>query len=213
MQFIEATYAGNFIDKQLLFDVFDEVNRYFTENDIAVRLVYIGPLKLAPGYLINVKTSKGNLRAYPLEALIETLYSRLLQDIKENIEQEEEDGPKRIVMNKILALTTFPLISRNPYFDFYEKFLGYHETITNLRIMVLSTEPFYSEDTEKFRMRLFKGILHEIGHSFGLEHCSNECVMNPPKNLEEWDIRPPTYCDRCFLELRRNVEYDYGHGF
>ncbi|GAB6102335.1 peptidase [Thermococcus atlanticus] len=212
MQFIEATYVGNFIDKQMLFDVFDEVNRYFTENNIDVRLVYIGPLKLAPGYLVSIKTSNGTLRAYPLEALIETLYSRLLQDIKELIEQREGDDTG-IIMNKILALTTFPLISRNPYFDFYEKFLGYHETITNLRIMILSTEPFYSEDLENFKMRLFKGVLHEIGHSFGLEHCSGECVMNPPGTIGEWDLRPPTYCDRCFLELKRNAEYDPGLKF
>ncbi len=205
MQFIETTYVGNFIEKQTLFDVFEEVNRYFTNNNIDIRLIYIGPLKLAPGYLININTTKGKLKAYPLEALIETLYSRLLQDIKETTNRGEKPD-RRIVMNKILALTTFPIISRNPYFDFYEKFLGYHETITNLRIMILSTEPFHSEDREKFKMRLFKGILHEIGHAFGLEHCNNECVMNPPKTIEEWDLRPSTYCDRCFLELKRNVE-------
>ncbi|WP_461865753.1 matrixin family metalloprotease [Thermococcus sp.] len=209
MQFIETTYVGNFIEKQILFDVFDEVNRYFTNNNIDIRLIYIGPLKLAPGYLININTTKGKLRAYPLEALIETLYSRLLQDIKEISDESDE----KIIMNKILALTTFPIISRNPYFDFYEKFLGYHETITNLRIMILSTEPFRSEDKEKFKTRLFKGILHEIGHAFGLEHCNDECVMNPPKTIEEWDLRPSTYCDRCFLELKRNVEYSYTHEF
>ncbi|NJE84268.1 peptidase M54 [Thermococcus sp. CX2] len=213
MEFIAFTYVGNFVDKEIitdvLFNVFDDANRFFQQNEIPVRFLYIGKLELEPGYLINLNTPEGRIRVYPLEALVEVLYSRLLQEINEKGD---------IKMNKIFALTTFPLVSRNPYFDFYEKFLGIHEVITGLRIMILSMKPFEvpiaPDDSaherrmklETFKNRLLKGILHEVGHSFGLEHCSNQCVMHPPANIEEWDSRIPGYCDECLLNLRAALE-------
>ncbi|NJE47636.1 peptidase M54 [Thermococcus sp. GR7] len=213
MEFIAFTYVGNFVDKEIitdvLFNVFDDANRFFHQNEIPVRFLYIGKLELEPGYLINLNTPEGRIRVYPLEALVEVLYSRLLQEIN-----EKED----IKMNKIFALTTFPLVSRNPYFDFYEKFLGIHEVITGLRIMILSMKPFEVPITpddspherrrklETFKSRLLKGILHEVGHSFGLEHCNNQCVMHPPTNIEDWDGRIPGYCDECLLKLRAALE-------
>ncbi|HDZ35552.1 MAG TPA: peptidase M54, partial [Thermococcus sp.] len=62
---------------------------------------------------------------------------------------------------------------------------------------------------ELFKARLLKGVLHEVGHGFGLEHCTNQCVMNPPASMEEWDSRVPGYCRTCFLRLRSNMSPDY----
>ncbi|MDI3474558.1 MAG: hypothetical protein PWQ79_426 [Thermococcaceae archaeon] len=225
MEFVAFTYVSNFMDKTVIDDVvfgaFDEVNRFFHENDLPLRLLYIGNLRLEPGYLISLETPEGKIMLYPLEALIDVLHARLLEEI------EKEPG---IRANKILALTTFPLVSRNPYFDFYEKFLGIHETRLGLRIMVLSVRPFEPDGfrellkisrtnpesevqkklkraAELMKRRVFKGILHETGHGFGLEHCQNDCVMNPPSSIEEWDSRFPGYCDKCFIELKRAVEW------
>jgi len=229
MEFIAFTYVGNFISenliKEVVFDVFDEANRFFEENNLPLRFLYVGKLKLEPGYLINIPTPEGTIRAYPLEALVDVLHARLLQEIEERPD---------IKMNKIFALTTFPLVSRNPYFDFYEKFLGIHETRLGIRIMVLSMKPFEPPELsgllktavgdegleresqnrlraslELFKARLLKGVLHEVGHGFGLEHCTNQCVMNPPASMEEWDSRVPGYCRTCFLRLRSNMSPDY----
>ncbi len=225
MEFIAFTYVGNFVEKEIIdrvvFDVFDEANRFFEEGGIPLRFLYIGKLKLEPGYLINLNTPNGKMRVYPLEALVDVLHARLLQEI------EERPG---IEMDKIFALTTFPLVSRNPYFDFYERFLGIHETRLGLRIMVLSMKPFeppelsqrlkalkeapdpelkraVKDELELFKRRLLKGVLHEVGHGFGLEHCSNDCVMNSPSSMEEWDSLFLGYCDSCFINLKRAVEW------
>ncbi len=219
MEFIAFTYINNFMDRRVVedvvFSVVDEANRFFRENGIDVRLLYIGQLRLEPGYLISLSTGEGTLKVYPLEAIIDVLHARLLEEI--------ERDPK-IKMNKIFALTTFPLVSRNPYFDFYERFLGIQETRLGLRIMVLSMKPFEplglgsllsegesGEETRKslrtFKDRVLKGLLHEVGHGFGLKHCNNECVMNPPNSIEEWDSRPVGYCHSCFVDLKRAVEW------
>ncbi|WP_297067958.1 peptidase M54 [Thermococcus sp.] len=222
MEFIAFTYVGNFVDRKVIdgvvFNVFDEANRFFDERDLPLRFLYIGRLKLEPGYLINLTTADGKVMVYPLEALVELLYSRLLREM---------EGQQGIRMNKIFALTTFPLVSRNRYFDFYEKFLGIHETLLGLRMMMLSMKPFEPEGLSKllttakssgnldadakrlvklklrlFKDRLLKGVLHEVGHSFGLDHCHNRCVMNSPASMEEWDLRVPDYCDDCMAKLR-----------
>ena len=220
MEFIAFTYINNFMDRRIVedvvFSVAEEANRFFRENGIDVRLLYTGQLRLEPGYLISLRTRDGTLKVYPLEAIIDVLHARLLEEI--------ERDPK-IRMNKIFALTTFPLVSRNPYFDFYERFLGIQETRLGLRIMVLSMKPFeppglravmdgkkmsgerYRRSIGIFKDRVLKGLLHEVGHSFGLEHCHNECVMNPPKSMEEWDSRPVGYCPSCIVDLKRAVEW------
>jgi len=222
MEFIAFTYVGNFVKEEVIrevvFSVFDEANHFFEESDIPLRFLYIGKLKLEPGYLISLNTPEGKVRVYPLEALVDVLHAKLLNEIEERPD---------IKMNKIFALTTFPLVSRNPYFDFFEKFLGIHETRIGLRIMVLSMKPFEPPELsellkkpgengnrellrsklELFKNRLLKGVLHEVGHSFGLDHCTNNCVMNSPSSMEEWDSRMLGYCDSCFISLKRAVEW------
>ena len=226
MEFIAFTYVSNFVSdgliREVVFDVFEEANKFFKENDLPLRFIYVGKTELEPGYLINIYTPNGKVRAYPLEALVDVLHARLLQEI---------GGRPKIKMNKIFALTTFPLVSRNPYFDFYEKFLGIHEMRLGIRIMVLSMNPFEPPELsellrktngniperelqsklraplELFKRRLLKGVLHEVGHGFGLEHCPNNCVMRSPSTMEEWDSIMVGYCDSCFLNLKRAVEW------
>ncbi|ASJ00413.1 zinc metalloprotease [Thermococcus gorgonarius] len=191
--YVGATYVGNFIDKEVIFDIFDEANRYFKENDLPIRFVYFGKLEVGPGYLINIPTEEGNVKGYPLEAVIEALYAKLVSEI-----QRDSSFP----VNRIFGLTTFPLVSRNPYFHIYEKFLGIQQEITGMRIMVLSIKPFESDNLVLVKNRVLKGVLHELGHGFGLEHCSNRCVMNPPRDLDDWDGRPLSYCSSCMRNLR-----------
>ncbi len=198
IDFIAATYIGSFEDSGLLLEVYDEVNRYFMREELPIRMLFVGKLSIPPGYLINLQTEAGTVKLYPLEAILDALHSKLLHEI-------ESKGS--IKMDKIFALVSFPLVSRNPYFDFYEQFFGIQEERVGLRMMVLSVKPFENgaERREMFKNRLLKGVLHEIGHSYGLSHCQNNCVMNPPANMDEWDSRFLGYCDSCFLEIKRKL--------
>jgi len=226
-EFIGFTYVTNFLPaplERLIFDAIDDVRRYFRDWGIPVEFVYLGKITLEPGYLIDVKGPYGSTKLFPLDVLIDYL------DFKLKSELETLD----LNMNKILGVTSFPLASRHSYIDFYEKFLGFQTERVGRRIMVLSLRPFESDefrmavrilenrtwDAEMkalarrvlrkneamIRRRFVRGVLHEIGHSFGLKHCKEECVMNPPSSLEEWDGRPVSYCPGCLHELKRNLE-------
>jgi archaemetzincin len=42
-----------------------------------------------------------------------------------------------------------------------------------------------------------KEAIHEIGHVFGLQHCTNECVMQFSNSIDEAKAKPATLCERC----------------
>ncbi|NPA47717.1 MAG: peptidase M54 [Thermococci archaeon] len=197
VEYVGATYVGRFLDRDLVFEIFDSANRYFVDSGIPVRFLYLGKTEVGPEYLISVRTEEGNVRGYPLEAVRETLHARLVAEINNS-----ENG---VVMNKILALMAFPLFSRNPSFHVYEKFLGMQSDVGGLKIMMLSIKPFEDGNENLLRRRILKGVLHELGHGFGLSHCSNECVMNPPSTIEEWDLRPMGFCDSCRRKLMESI--------
>jgi len=46
--------------------------------------------------------------------------------------------------------------------------------------------------------RTIKETVHELGHSFGLVHCSDpECVMSSSTYVEEVDLKGDWYCSQC----------------
>ena len=60
-----------------------------------------------------------------------------------------------------------------------------------------------SEDRQLLGERLVKEAIHEIGHNFGLIHCSNQsCVMKSSTYVEEVDQKSVEMCNRCQETLR-----------
>jgi len=48
------------------------------------------------------------------------------------------------------------------------------------------------------RERSLKEAMHELGHTFGLRHCSGgPCVMNPSTYVEDIDLKPAEFCLTC----------------
>ncbi len=46
--------------------------------------------------------------------------------------------------------------------------------------------------------RLLKEALHELGHTFGLRHCSNrQCAMASTHAVERLDLKEARYCAEC----------------
>ena len=42
-----------------------------------------------------------------------------------------------------------------------------------------------------------KEAIHEMGHVFGLQHCSNKCVMQFSNSVNEAKKKPAGLCDKC----------------
>ncbi|AEH23838.1 zinc metalloprotease [Pyrococcus yayanosii] len=197
MDRIAFAYMGGEEFSDVFFEVYDRVRRYFRDVGLAIVPIYVGRIPLPPGTLARVETSEGYVKMYSFEAVVEALYGKLVE-MKESVHDES--------LTKIFGLTTYPVGSRDPHLDFYKKYLGLQVTVANYHVMVLSMKPFQSENRFLFVERVFKGVLHEIGHLYGLDHCRNRCVMNPPSDVQEWDSRPPTYCNSCLKKLRDREE-------
>ena len=70
---------------------------------------------------------------------------------------------------------------------------------TGALISIVRLREFYGSplNNEIFRERIFKEALHELGHTFGLDHCHNYCVMRFSNTLGETDEKSTRYCPSC----------------
>ncbi len=67
---------------------------------------------------------------------------------------------------------------------------------------------FYGEQPNEqlFIERSIKEAMHEIGHAFGLVHCSNPlCVMHFSLHIGMTDRKQPEFCGNCLAELKHNM--------
>jgi archaemetzincin len=60
------------------------------------------------------------------------------------------------------------------------------------------------EDQNLFHQRALTEAVHELGHTFGLEHCGNSrCVMFFSNSLMDTDRKGSEFCTRCKNKLRK----------
>ncbi len=72
---------------------------------------------------------------------------------------------------------------------------------------VVSYHRLVSHDRELFRSRIRKEVTHEMGHVFGLEHCTTPgCVMNFSNSLFEVDLKGEDFCPVCRRKLNTKLK-------
>jgi len=56
-----------------------------------------------------------------------------------------------------------------------------------------------------FFERMKKEIMHELGHTFGLLHCENECVMRFSNTVFDTDNKPAEFCQACRDKIHEHL--------
>jgi archaemetzincin len=113
-----------------------------------------------------------------------------------------EAGPAK---GRILGVTALDLFVPVLTFVFGEAQLAGRAALVSTHRL---TQEFYGlpRQFEMLRERLIKEAVHELGHTFGLRHCSDwRCVMTSSNGVERLDIKSAEFCIACAREagLRR----------
>jgi archaemetzincin len=75
------------------------------------------------------------------------------------------------------------------------------------RAAVISIARLAHRDRAKFGQRASKEAIHELGHTFGLAHCSDpKCVMSFSNSLEDTDHKEMRFCDSCLDAFPRALK-------
>jgi archaemetzincin len=114
----------------------------------------------------------------------------------------------------VLAIADLDAYANGLNFVFGEAVLGSGVAVVYTRRLRPEFYGDYSPDSyRKYLSRLFKEVLHELGHALGLHHCNVPgCVMNFSNSVYEVDSKQPRYCSKCATKLRNlgvNVASSY----
>lgn len=85
------------------------------------------------------------------------------------------------------------------------------QSIRRFRKDVTEEEFDTPEDEESWVLqRVIKIATHELGHMFGMNHCTYyQCLMKGTNHLEQTDTHPPYFCPVCYRKLFKCLKFDH----
>ncbi len=170
---------------------------------MSVQKLYIVPIELRDGSIIKplsrVLSYTFNLETVIFEKsiMVKKAYDQHRNQYysSEILAQIIKDPPADAFrMLGVIGLDIFiPILT---YLFGEAQFKGMGALISTFR---LRTEFYHKPpDAHLFRERLLKEAVHELGHTYGLVHCSYpNCVMNSSTYIEDVDEKSVTFCASC----------------
>ncbi len=101
---------------------------------------------------------------------------------------------------KNIAITTEDLFYRRRNYVFGLAYLSGNGSVVSTYRLQTPSDGGQSDrsDRDVFTERVRKEVVHEIGHTLGLEHCNDEtCVMNFSPTVREVDVKEQHLCGEC----------------
>ena len=145
----------------------------------------------------NSEVERSQKMKLPKDAFSPTRNQYYCPHFLDGLRRQIHPGPR----DKVLGITDVDLYVHGLNFVFGQAELNGRFAVISLARL---RQSFYglAENKDLFTERAIKEAVHELGHTFGLEHCSDpECVMHFSNSLMDTDRKKASFCPRCLKEL------------
>lgn len=162
------------------------------ETDEAVMESLGQPLTQAFGQ----ETKIGNKMPLPRESYYHSRHQYLAPPLLSLIPHPDPD-------NRVLGVVDVDIFAPGLNFVFGIADIAGRRALISLRRL---RQEFYGlpQDERLFLERTIKEAVHELGHTYGLEHCpSPTCVMHFSNSLRDTDVKGWKFCPKCQRKVNK----------